>query len=77
MINFRNNKKKHNVKRFNAVLKVEFEEWKQVKLERENKMGDKRMEEEIPKFGAGSEFQRDAREEARRQKFSIARSKYK
>ncbi|XP_058796551.1 general transcription factor IIF subunit 1 [Phymastichus coffea] len=72
------NKKKHNVMRFNAVLKVDFKEWKQVKLERENNMKDFRgVEEEMPKFGAGSEFGRDAREEARKKKFGINSRKYK
>lgn len=64
--------------RFNAGLKVDFKEWKQVKMERENNMKDfKGIEEEMPKFGAGSEFGRDAREEARRKKFGIASRKYK
>lgn len=64
--------------RFNAGLKVDFKEWKQVKLERENNMKDfKGIEEEMPKFGAGSEFGRDAREEARRKKFGITSRKYK
>ncbi|XP_001607159.1 general transcription factor IIF subunit 1 [Nasonia vitripennis] len=74
----KNNKKKHNVMRFNAVLKVDFKEWKNVKLERENNMKDFRgADEEMPKFGAGSEFGRDAREEARRKKFGITSRKYK
>lgn len=64
--------------RFNSVLKVDFKDWKQVKMERENNMKDFRgIDEEMPKFGAGSEFGRDAREEARRKKFGIASRKYK
>lgn len=78
MLCFRNNKKKHNVMRFNATLNVDFSKWTQVKMERENNMKEyKGIEEEIPKFGAGSEFGRDAREEARRKKFGITSRKYK
>lgn len=74
----KNSKKKHNVMRFNATLDVDFSKWKQVKMERENNMKEyKGVEEEIPKFGAGSEFGRDAREEARRKKFGITSRKYK
>ncbi|XP_053983198.1 general transcription factor IIF subunit 1 [Hylaeus anthracinus] len=74
----KNNKKKHNVMRFNATLNVDFSKWSQVKMERENNMKEyKGLEEEMPKFGAGSEFGRDAREEARRKKFGITSRKYK
>ncbi|KAJ8667134.1 hypothetical protein QAD02_008796 [Eretmocerus hayati] len=74
----KNTKKRYNVMRFNAHLKVDFKEWKQVKMERENNMKDfKESEEEIPKFGAGSEFGREAREEARRKKFGITSRRYR
>ncbi|XP_017879722.1 general transcription factor IIF subunit 1 [Ceratina calcarata] len=64
--------------RFNATLNVDFSKWTQVKMERENNMKEyKGIEEEMPKFGAGSEFGRDAREEARRKKFGITSRKYK
>lgn len=64
--------------RFNATLNVDFSKWTQVKMERENNMKEyKGLEEEMPKFGAGSEFGRDAREEARRKKFGITSRKYK
>lgn len=64
--------------RFNAVSKVNFKEWKQVKLVRENNLKDyKETEEEIPKFGAGSEFGREAREEARKKRFGIISKRYK
>lgn len=64
--------------RFNATLDVDFSKWAQVKMERENNMKEyKGMDEEMPKFGAGSEFGRDAREEARRKKFGITSRKYK
>lgn len=74
----KNSKKKYNVMRFNATLNVDFSKWNQVKMERENNMKEyKGIEEEMPKFGAGSEFGRDAREEARRKKFGITNRKYK
>lgn len=63
--------------RFNATLKVDFAEWTNVKMERENNMRDNRMEEAIPKFGAGSEYNRDMKEELRRKKFGISARKYK
>ncbi|XP_012268691.1 general transcription factor IIF subunit 1 isoform X2 [Athalia rosae] len=74
----KNSKKKHNVMRFNATLNVDFSKWTQVKMERENNIKEyKGFDEEMPKFGAGSEFGRDAREEARRKKFGITSRKYK
>lgn len=64
--------------RFNATLNVDFTKWTQVKMERENNMKEyKGIDEEMPKFGAGSEFGRDAREEARKKKFGIVSRKYK
>jgi len=63
---------------FNSSLNVEFTKWAQAKMARENNMKEyKSMEEEMPKFGAGSEFGRDAREEARRKKYGIPSRKYK
>ncbi|KAH8344125.1 hypothetical protein KR084_004668, partial [Drosophila pseudotakahashii] len=70
--------KKHHVMRFNATLNVDFAQWRNVKLERENNMKEFRgMEEDQPKFGAGSEYNRDQREEARRKKFGIIARKYR
>jgi transcription initiation factor TFIIF subunit alpha len=64
--------------RFNATLNVDFTQWKNVKMERENNMKEfKGFDEDMPKFGAGSEFNRDLREEARRKKFGIIARKYK
>ncbi|XP_077285665.1 transcription factor IIFalpha [Arctopsyche grandis] len=74
----KNGKKKHHVMRFNATLNVDFAQWSQVKMERENNLKEYRgMDDEQPKFGAGSEFGRDAREEARRKKFGIVARKYR
>ncbi|KAH8034826.1 hypothetical protein HPB51_003113 [Rhipicephalus microplus] len=47
-----------------------------VRMERENNMKEFKMEDEMPKFGAGSEFGRDQKEEARRKKYGIIMKKY-
>ncbi|XP_063546615.1 general transcription factor IIF subunit 1 isoform X2 [Cydia strobilella] len=74
----KNVKKKHHVMRFNATLNVDFGKWTQVKMERENNIKEfKGLDEDMPKFGAGSEYGRDVREEARRKKFGIISRKYK
>ncbi|KAK9700495.1 Transcription initiation factor IIF, alpha subunit (TFIIF-alpha) [Popillia japonica] len=74
----KNIEKRYHVMRFNATLDVDFEKWTQVKMERENNMKEfKGMEEDMPKFGAGSEFGREAKEEARRKKLGIITRKYK
>ncbi|XP_075980251.1 transcription factor IIFalpha isoform X2 [Anticarsia gemmatalis] len=74
----KNVKKKYHVMRFNATLNVDFAKWTHVKMERENNIKEfKGMDEDMPKFGAGSEYGRDMREEARRKKFGITSRKYK
>ncbi|XP_028172373.1 general transcription factor IIF subunit 1 isoform X1 [Ostrinia furnacalis] len=74
----KNVNKKYHVMRFNATLNVDFAKWTHVKMERENNIKEfKGIEEEMPKFGAGSEYGRDIREEARRKKFGIISRKYK
>lgn len=63
--------------RFNYNLNVDFSQWRTIKLERENNMREfKATEEDMPKFGAGSEYNRDQKEEARRKKFGIIAKKY-
>lgn len=63
--------------RFNYNLNVDFAQWKTVRMERENNMREFKMtEEDLPKFGAGSEYNRDQKEEARRKKFGIIAKKY-
>ncbi|CAH0698721.1 unnamed protein product [Spodoptera exigua] len=74
----KNVKKKYHVMRFNATLNVDFAKWTHVKMERENNIKEfKGIDEDMPKFGAGSEYGRDVREEARRKKFGIISRKYK
>jgi transcription initiation factor TFIIF subunit alpha len=66
--------------RFNYNLNVDFSLWRNgaVKMERENNMREFKMndDEDTPKFGAGSEYNRDQKEEARRKKFGIIAKKY-
>ncbi|XP_058824645.1 general transcription factor IIF subunit 1 [Topomyia yanbarensis] len=74
----KNLKKKHHVMRFNATLNVDFTQWRSVKMERENNLKEfKGFDEDMPKFGAGSEFNRDLREEARRKRYGIIAKKYR
>lgn len=78
----KNNKKKYHVMRFNSNLSVDFVKWKtqnmQIKMERENNLKEfKGVDEELPKYGAGSEFGREQREEARRKKYGYVARKYK
>ncbi|CAG9805477.1 unnamed protein product [Chironomus riparius] len=74
----KNMKHKHHVMRFNYNLNVDFSQWRNVKMERENNMREFKsgLEEDAPKFGAGSEYNRDQKEEARRKKFGIIAKKY-
>ncbi|XP_014270505.1 general transcription factor IIF subunit 1 [Halyomorpha halys] len=74
----KNVKKKFHVMRFNPVSNIDFTKWSQVRMERENNIKEFRnADEEQPKFGAGSEYGREAREEARRKKYGIITRKYK
>ncbi|CAG9861056.1 unnamed protein product [Phyllotreta striolata] len=70
--------KKHHVMRFNGTLDIDFSKWTKISMERENNMKEfKGTDEEMPKYGAGSEFGREAKEEARRKKLGIIARKYK
>ncbi|XP_050303154.1 general transcription factor IIF subunit 1 [Anthonomus grandis grandis] len=74
----KNSQRSYHVMRFNGNLGVDFGKWTQVKMERENNMREfKGIEEDQPKFGAGSEFGREAKEEARRKKLGIIAKKYR
>lgn len=64
--------------RFNATLNVDFAQWRAVKMERDNALQNNRqIDEEMPKFGAGSEYNRELKEELRRKRFGINPKKYK
>ncbi|XP_018495007.1 general transcription factor IIF subunit 1 [Galendromus occidentalis] len=70
-------KRRFHVMRFLQSRQQTVSEWTQVRMERENNMKEYRTEtDELPKHGAGSEYGRDLKEEARRKKFGIVRKKY-
>ncbi|XP_015923447.2 general transcription factor IIF subunit 1 isoform X1 [Parasteatoda tepidariorum] len=71
-----NKSKKFNVMRFSGSQKVDVKTWTQVKMERENNLKEFKADEDQPKFGAGSEFGREQREESRRKKYGIMTKKY-
>jgi len=74
----KNQNKKFNIMRFHGSMGIEFSEWNHVKMERENNMVHfKGLNEDAPKFGAGSEYGKEQREEARRKKYGIISKKYK
>lgn len=64
---------------FNRQNKVDFKQWNQVKMERENNLKEFKatVGEDLPLYGAGSEFGRERREEARKKKFGVRVQKYK
>lgn len=64
--------------RFNNSTGADFSDWSHPKMERENNQVQfKSFNEDMPKFGAGSEYGREQREEARRKKYGIISKKYK
>ncbi|CAB3369528.1 Hypothetical predicted protein [Cloeon dipterum] len=75
----KNTSKKFQVMRFASERDLDFKKWSNVKMERENNLREFKgvADEEQPKFGAGSEFGRDQREEARRKKLGIVSKKYR
>lgn len=64
----KNNRRRHSIMGFRKESSVKFNDWKDIKLVRENNIFDTN-EEDMPKFGAGSEFGREAREEAIKKKY--------
>ncbi|XP_022087225.1 general transcription factor IIF subunit 1-like isoform X2 [Acanthaster planci] len=63
---------------FNRGDNVDLSKWKQAKMERENNLKEfKMLNPDMPTSGAGSEFGRERREEARRKKYGIQAKKYK
>jgi len=75
----RDDTKKHHVMKFNASLNQEFGNWNNVRMVRENNQ--KIVQSNIPtdddpKFGAGSVFGKDIKEELRLKKLGINRKKY-
>ena len=77
----RNARKSFHIMKFNASMKMDPAKWTSVRMVREKGEGGKggkmaAQDEENPKFGAGSEFGREQREEARRRRFGGRRRQY-
>lgn len=74
----RNKQKSFHIMKFRSSTKnTDPAQWSQVRMVRENNKKEyKTNEDEQPKFGAGSEFGREEREEARRKKYGYSRKKY-
>ncbi|ELK29817.1 General transcription factor IIF subunit 1 [Myotis davidii] len=73
----KNTTKKYNIMAFNAADKVNFATWNQARLERDLSNKKIYQEEEMPESGAGSEFNRKLREEARRKKYGIVLKEFR
>ena len=75
---FRDCKKRFHVMRFNKALNTNVSDWNKLtcKMERENNAKENKNEPEAPVYGAGSEFGRQQREEARRKKYGAHSKKY-
>lgn len=74
----KNSKKKYHMMRFHTASRVDFKNWSSVKMERENNYKEfKSLDDDQPRFGAGSEFGREQRDEARRKRYGINIKKYK
>ncbi|XP_032297693.1 general transcription factor IIF subunit 1 [Coturnix japonica] len=67
----RSTTKRYNIMAFNAADKVNISTWHQARMERDLSSRRLYQEEELPESGAGSEFHRRIRDEARRRKLGI------
>ena len=57
--------------RFSSSLNVDVTKWKTAKMERQSALKAKEKEgSDAPKFGAGSEYGKEAKEEAKRLKYA-------
>ncbi|GAB1605899.1 general transcription factor IIF subunit 1-like [Argonauta hians] len=73
-------KKRFSMFRFAVGSDLDFSKLTNVRLERENNLKEYKTANDIdmmPKFGAGSEFGREQKEEARRKKYGVMLKKYK
>lgn len=72
-------RKKYSILKFHHSLNIDLTKSGPLKMGRENNLKEYRQAHDLdsmPKFGAGSEFGREQREEARRKKYGIYRKKY-
>ncbi|XP_044129694.1 general transcription factor IIF subunit 1 [Bufo gargarizans] len=73
----RNPSKRYNLMAFNAADKVDFSTWNQARMERDLSAKKMFQDEEMPDSGAGSEYNRKQRDEARRRKYGIILREFK
>ncbi|KAM9223232.1 general transcription factor IIF subunit 1 isoform 2-T2 [Leptosomus discolor] len=73
----KNTTKRYNVMAFNVADKVNVATWHQAWMERDLSNKKIYQEEELPESGAGSEFNRRLRDEARRKKHGIIRREFR
>uniref|UniRef100_A0A4X2KP35 Transcription initiation factor IIF subunit alpha n=1 Tax=Vombatus ursinus TaxID=29139 RepID=A0A4X2KP35_VOMUR len=73
----KHNLKRYNIMAFSAADKVNFSTWHQAKMERDLSNKKLYQEDEMPDSGAGSQFKRKLREEARRKKHGIVLKTFK
>ena len=69
--------KKYSIMGFRGSTPIEFSEWERVIMERENAAVPPKQTDDNPKFGAGSEYRKDQREEAKRIKHGYVSNKNK
>ncbi|CAG0917824.1 unnamed protein product [Notodromas monacha] len=62
--------------KFNANLNIDVGQWTKVNMVRENNIKEFKIDDDMPKYGAGSEYGKDARDEARRRKYGRSKKKY-
>uniref|UniRef100_A0A183J694 Transcription initiation factor IIF subunit alpha n=1 Tax=Soboliphyme baturini TaxID=241478 RepID=A0A183J694_9BILA len=73
----RNDKKKLYIFKFNGSLCVDISQWSNVSLDRENNADVYLEEDTTPKFGAGSVFGQQMRNDARRKKLGYTTTQYR
>ncbi|XP_070535833.1 general transcription factor IIF subunit 1-like [Ptychodera flava] len=69
-------KKKFSVMNFTGGGNIDMAKWQQVKMERENNLREFKTETDTPTYGAGSEFGKERRQEARRKKYGVITKNY-
>uniref|UniRef100_UPI00358F964E general transcription factor IIF subunit 1 isoform X2 n=1 Tax=Myxine glutinosa TaxID=7769 RepID=UPI00358F964E len=73
----RNSPKEFNIMAFNSGDNIDFSTWTHAKMEHDLSNKKIYQDEEKPEFGAGSEFRKKQREEARRKKFGFASKEFR
>ncbi|XP_043841519.1 general transcription factor IIF subunit 1-like [Dromiciops gliroides] len=72
-----NSRKRYSIMAFNAADKVDFSTWHRAKMERDLSNKKLYQQEEMPEYGAGSEFKRKLRDDAKRKKYGRVTKAFK